>query len=72
MLGENSIVANFHLEDGLLWRVGHLYVLSSEREKIIWESHYSQVVGHFSIKMIGSDAKTFLLDETSIGYRQVY
>ena len=31
-------VANFHLQDGLLCHLGHLYVLSSEHVKLIWES----------------------------------
>jgi hypothetical protein len=50
MLGTNSVVANFHLQDGLLCHLGHLYVPSSEHAKMIWESHYSRVVGHFGIE----------------------
>ena len=46
-------VANFHLQDGLLCHLGHLCVPSREREKLIWESHYSQVGGHFGVdKMV--------------------
>jgi hypothetical protein len=52
MLGTNSFVTNFHLQDGLLCRMGHLCVPSREREKMIWESHYSRVEGHFDIKNI--------------------
>ena len=50
MLGANSIVTNFHLPDEVLYYLGHLYVPSSERAKLIWESHYSRVVGHFDIE----------------------
>jgi hypothetical protein len=35
MLGANSVVANFHLQDGFLCRLGHLCVPSSERVKLI-------------------------------------
>ena len=44
--------ANFYLQDGLLFQLGHLCVPSSERANLIWESHYSQVVGHFSVETI--------------------
>lgn len=40
-------VADFHLQDGLLCRLGHICVPSSERAKLIWEVHYSRVAGHF-------------------------
>jgi hypothetical protein len=52
MLGENVVVNNFHLQDGLLCRLGHIYVPSSERVKLIWEAHYSRVAGHFVIENI--------------------
>jgi hypothetical protein len=52
MLGANAVVNNFHLQDGLLCRLGHICVPSSVREKLIWEAHYSWVVGHFSIENI--------------------
>jgi hypothetical protein len=50
MLGDNSVVANFHIQDGLFCRLGHLCVSSSEHVKLIWEAHYSQVAGHFGIE----------------------
>jgi hypothetical protein len=50
MLGANIVVDNFHLQDGLLCHLGHIYVPSSERVKLIWEAHYSRVVGHFVIE----------------------
>jgi hypothetical protein len=52
MLGANTFVTDFHLQDGLLCHLGHLYILASERAKLIWEAHYSQVTGHFSIEKI--------------------
>jgi hypothetical protein len=52
MLGENAIVDNFHIQDGLLCRLGHIYVPSSERAKLIWEAHYNRVAGHLSIEKI--------------------
>ena len=50
MLGANAVVNNFHLQYGLLCRLGHICVPSSERAKLIWESKYSQVEGHFSVE----------------------
>jgi hypothetical protein len=48
MLGTNTVVTDFHLQDGLLCHLGHLCVPSSERVKMIWEAHYSRVAGHFA------------------------
>jgi hypothetical protein len=50
MLGANAFVDNFHLQDGLLCRLSHICVPSSERAKLIWEAHYSRVVGHFIVE----------------------
>jgi hypothetical protein len=50
MLGENLVVDNFHLQDGLLCHLIHICVPSSERVKMIWESHYSRVAGHFGVE----------------------
>jgi hypothetical protein len=50
MLGANAIVNNFHLQDGLLCRLGHIYVPSSELANTIWEAHYSRVAGHFGVE----------------------
>jgi hypothetical protein len=50
MLGENIVVDNFHLQDALLCRMGHICVPSSEQAKLVWESHYSWVAGHFDAK----------------------
>jgi hypothetical protein len=46
--GENFI--DFHIQDGLLCHLGHLYVPTSERAKLISEAHYSRVVGHFCVE----------------------
>jgi hypothetical protein len=56
MLGANTVVDNFHLQDGLLCRLGHICVPSSERVKLIWEAHYSRVVGHFGCRKDSGDA----------------
>jgi hypothetical protein len=52
MLGTNTHVTNFHLQDRLLCHLGHLFLPSREREKLIWESHYSRVEKHFGIENI--------------------
>jgi hypothetical protein len=38
-LGIDTPIANFHLQDGLLCHLGHLYVPSSKHAKMIWEAH---------------------------------
>ena len=50
VVSKGTLVANFHLQDGLLCHLGHLYVLSSEHAKLIWEAHYSWVEGHFGME----------------------
>jgi hypothetical protein len=52
ILGANEVVDSFHIQDGLFCCLGHICVPSSEREKMIWEAHYSRVAGHFGIKKI--------------------
>jgi hypothetical protein len=47
---EGKQVPNFHLQDALLCHLGHLYVPSSEHAKMIWEAHYSRVIGHFGVE----------------------
>jgi hypothetical protein len=60
MLGTNAVVANFHIQDGLLCRLGHIFFPSSEKVKLIWEVEYSQVAGHFGIeKMMAMLHKNF-------------
>ena len=51
-------VAIFHLQDGLLCYLGHLCVPSRKCAKLIWEAHYSQVVGHF-----GADKMVVILQK---------
>jgi hypothetical protein len=43
-------VPNFYLQDALLCHLGHLFVPSSERAKMIWEAHYSRVVGNLGVE----------------------
>jgi len=43
-------VVEFHLQDGVLSHLGHIYVPSSERAKLIWEAHHSRVAGNFGTK----------------------
>jgi hypothetical protein len=52
MLGVGTPVTKFHLQDGLLCHLCHLCVPSSEQAKLIWESHYSRMVGHFGVEKI--------------------
>jgi hypothetical protein len=44
------MVTNFNLQDGLLCRLGHLCVTSSECAKMIWEADYNRVVGNFGVE----------------------
>ena len=50
ILGTGEIVTNFYIQDGLLCHLGHLCVPTSERAKMIWEAHYSQMAGHFGME----------------------
>ena len=60
VVSEGTPVANFHLQYGLLCHLGHLCVPSTERVKLIWESHYSQVARNFGAdKMVAVLQKYF-------------
>jgi hypothetical protein len=50
LLGTGATVTDFHIQDKLLSHLGHLYGPTRECENLIWEAHYSQVVGHFGIE----------------------
>jgi hypothetical protein len=50
MLGTYAVVANFHLQDGMMCRMGHICIPSRKQVKLIWEAHYSQVTGHFNVE----------------------
>jgi hypothetical protein len=52
MMGTNTTVTDFHLQDRLLCHMGHLCIPSSEKAKLIWEAHYSWVAGHFDVEKI--------------------
>jgi hypothetical protein len=41
---------DFHIQDGLLCHLGHLYVPVRKCEKMIWEAHYSRMTRHFGVK----------------------
>jgi hypothetical protein len=51
-MGTCTTITNFHIQYKLLCHLGHLYVPASKRAKMIWESHYSRVLGHFCIEKI--------------------
>jgi hypothetical protein len=50
LLGTGVSATNFHIQDGLLCHLGHLYVPTRERAKNILEAYYSQMVGHFGVE----------------------
>eukprot|EP00253_Pinus_taeda_P027170 PITA_27170 len=47
---EGQHVPDFHLRDAMLCHLGHLCVPSSERDKMIWEAHYSWAAGNFGVE----------------------
>jgi hypothetical protein len=50
LLGTGANVTDFHIQDGMLCHLGHLYVLASECAKMIWEDHYSRMARHFGVE----------------------
>jgi hypothetical protein len=52
LLGTSVNVTDFHLQDGILCHLVHLYVPTSERAKFIWETHYNRMAGHFCVEKI--------------------
>jgi hypothetical protein len=40
---------DYHLQDGLLYKMGKLCVPKEERVQLIREAHTSKVVGHFGV-----------------------
>jgi hypothetical protein len=74
LLGTDTNVSNFHIQDSLLCHLGHLCIPTSECEKMILEAHYSRMEEHFGVektvvilqkKIIG---KNFDKTSTSISY----
>ena len=61
---EGNQVPNFFLQDALLCHMGHLCVPSSERAKMIWEVHYSRVVGHFGVAKIVAVLQYYFIGRT--------
>jgi hypothetical protein len=51
-LGTSETVIDFHIQDGIVCPLSHLCVPTSERAKLIWESHYDWVAGHFGVDKI--------------------
>jgi hypothetical protein len=52
ILGIGVNVTDFHIQDGLLCHLGHLYVPARKCAMLIWEAHYSRMVGHFCVEKI--------------------
>jgi hypothetical protein len=52
LLGTGMTITDFHIQDRLLCHLGHLCVPTRERAKMIWESHYSRMAGHFGMEKI--------------------
>ena len=50
MLVDIKQVLDFHLQYALLCYLGHICVPLSERAKMIWQAHYSQVARHFGVE----------------------
>jgi hypothetical protein len=50
ILGTCTTLTSFHIQDELLCHLDNLCGPTSERAKIIWEAHYSQVAGYFGIE----------------------
>jgi hypothetical protein len=52
LLGIGENVIDFHIQDGLLFHLGHLCVLARKCAKIILEAHYSWMAGYFGVEKI--------------------
>jgi hypothetical protein len=50
LLGTGENIIDFHIQDRPLCHLRHLCVPARERAKMIWEAHYSQMVGHFGVE----------------------
>ena len=55
---EGKQVPNFHLQDALIFHLGHLCVPSSERAKVIWEAHYGRVTRHSGLRKLWQYCKS--------------
>jgi hypothetical protein len=51
-LSVGKTIPKFHLRDGLLCHLSHLFVPSSDHENMIWKYHYSEAMGHFGVDKI--------------------
>jgi hypothetical protein len=52
LFGTRVNVIDFDIQGGLLFHLGHLCFPTSEHEKMIWETHYSRMAGHFDMEKI--------------------
>jgi hypothetical protein len=52
LLGTCDNVTNFHIQDELLFHLGHLCAPAIEHAKMIWEAHYSWMARHFGVEKI--------------------
>jgi hypothetical protein len=52
LLGTYVIVTDFHIQDKILCHLVHLFFPTSERANMVWEAHYSWMVGHFGVEKI--------------------
>jgi hypothetical protein len=52
LLGTSTTITYFHIQNELLFHMVHICVPTSEHEKMIWESHYSQMAGNFGVEKI--------------------
>ena len=60
-VSEGTLDVSFHVQYDFLCHLGHLYIHSSERVKLIWESHYNRVVRHFGVdKMVAMFKSPFI------------
>jgi hypothetical protein len=50
LLGTGAVITDCHIQDKLLFHLGHLCVPTREHAKLIWEAHYSWVAGHFGME----------------------
>jgi hypothetical protein len=52
VLGTGATFTDFHIQYGMLCHTGHLCVPARGHAKMIWETHYSWMEGHFGVDKI--------------------
>jgi hypothetical protein len=63
LFGTGANITDFHIQDKMLCHMGHLCVPASERAKMIWEAHYSRVVGHFGVEKLWSLSRNIFIGQ---------